>query len=97
MPEKHLLKLANKESSKSYQEIPIKVKGSVGQPGDKKSKIRQYSEGLRQYDEKIRKGAIIKRKYKNCASDELLSYLGINEEINFPCFSCSSSEDMKVE
>jgi hypothetical protein len=93
MMSEKMLKLSNKESMKSQNEIPIKVKSSQT---DKKSKICQYSEGLRQFDEKVRKNTIVKKKYKNCASDELLAHLGINEEINFPCFSCSTNEDMKI-
>lgn len=78
--------------------MPIKTNGYQGKPVDKKSKVSQYSESLRQYDEKmVRKGVPKRKRNKNCASEQLLNYLGINEQMNFPCFSCSSSEDMKME
>ena len=88
-PEKTVLKFHHKESGKSSIDSPIKVNRHNNLQVDKKSKMSVYSAGLRHYDEKIRKGSV-KRKYKNCASEELLSYIGINEEINFPCFSCKS-------
>lgn len=40
---------------------------------EKRSKVRQYSDSLRLYDEKNKKGATVKRKYRNCISCELLN------------------------
>jgi hypothetical protein len=64
-----LIKLSAKESSRSQNESPIKA-NRISNPGvDKKSKLKVYSEGLRVYDEKLRRGSVVKRKYKNCASE----------------------------
>jgi hypothetical protein len=52
--------------------------------------MKLYSEGLRIQDEKLRKGYYVKRKNRNCISDELLKKLGITEEINFPSFYCTN-------
>lgn len=50
--------------------MPIKTNGYQGKPVDKKSKVSQYSESLRQYDEKmVRKGVPKRKRNKNCASE----------------------------
>ena len=77
IPDKNL-KMMNKQSSKSLGQSQIKTNIYQQKPIDKKSKLKVYSEGLRQHDEKLRRGSMIKKKYKNCTSDELLAYLGIN-------------------
>lgn len=62
------------------------------------SKSQAYSEALRKKDSKIRTTAAIRTKNKNCVSSELMMFLKINENINFPVFLSSLTEnDLKEE
>ena len=62
------MRMFHKESSKSI-DSPIKVNRHQDKNVDKKSKISVYSAGLRQFDEKVRKEKVVKRKYRNCVSE----------------------------
>lgn len=57
------------------------------------SKCEAYSEALRKKDSKIRTTASIRTKNKHCVSSDLMRFLGISDNINFPSFTCSSSEN----
>lgn len=73
---KSTMKLEHKESK--HHESPSKLNYNQLKPEDRRSRVKLYSNGLRQQDEKLRKGSILRRKYRNCIGDELLLQLGIN-------------------
>jgi hypothetical protein len=57
------------------------------------SKSEAYSEALRKKDSKIRTTASVRTKNKNCVSSDLMRFLGISDNINFPSFICSTNEN----
>jgi hypothetical protein len=85
------MKLERQDSSKYLEGVPRTTNYQL-KAGEKRSKVRQYSDSLRLYDEKNKKGVAVKRKYRNCISNELLQELGVYEEIVFPCFSSRGRE-----
>ena len=54
------------------------------------TKSSAYSDAFRKKDLKIRTHASIRTKNKNCVSNDLLRYLGIDENISFPIFNANS-------
>ena len=60
-------------------------------------KNEAYSEALRKKDSKIRTSISSRTKNKLCVSTDLMRLLGINDNVNFPSFTCSNINEEELK